>query len=72
MNKKDYFYYAKFYGIPVYFQPEENEMVGRNRFYNFLLYLVIPVILFFSDAEEFGLTIENRTIKREDIDVLQF
>ena len=72
MNKKDYFYYAKFYGIPVYFQPEENEMVGRNRFYNLLLDLVIPVILFFSDAEDFGLTIENRTIKREDIDVLQF
>ena len=72
MNKKDYFYYAKFYGIPVYFQPEENEMVGRNRFYNFLLDLVIPVIIFFSDAEEFGLTIANRTIKREDIDVLQF
>lgn len=73
MNKRDIFYYAKFYGIPVYFQPEENEMVGRNRFYNFLLDLVIPVILLlFSDAEEFGLTIENRTIKREDIDVLQF
>ena len=53
MNKKDYFYYAKFYGIPVYFQPEENEMVGRNRFYNLLLDLVISVILFFSDAEDF-------------------
>lgn len=67
MDKRDIFYYAWFYGIPVYYQPEENEMVGRNRFYNFLLDLVIPVILFFSDAEEFGLTIEHRTIKREDI-----
>lgn len=67
MNKQDIFYYAKSDGIPCYYQPEENEMVGRNRFYNFLLDLVIPVILFFSDAEEFGITIENRTIKREDI-----
>ena len=57
MNKQDIFYYAKLNGVPVYFQPEENEMVGRNRFYNFILNLVIPVILFFSDAEEFGLTI---------------
>ena len=67
MNKKDYFYYAKFYGIPVYYQPEEKEMIGRNWFYNFLLEIVLTFVVFFSDEEEFELEIENRTIKRQEI-----
>lgn len=45
-------------------------MVGRNKFYDFLLNIVIPFILIFSNNEEFGLTIENRTIKRENINLL--
>ena len=37
MNKKDIFYYAKLNGVPVYFQPEENEVIGRNWFCNLML-----------------------------------
>ena len=29
MDKQDIFYYAKLNGVPVYFQPEENEVIGR-------------------------------------------
>lgn len=68
MNKRDIFYYAKFYGIPVYYQPEENEIIGRNRFYDFLLnWIVIPFVLFFGD-DEFAVKIERRTITREEIE----
>ncbi len=68
MNKRDIFYYAKFYGIPVYFQPEENEMIGRNCFYNFLLNrIVIPFVLLL-DVNEFAVKIEHRTITREEIE----
>jgi hypothetical protein len=68
MNKRDIFYYAKFYGIPVYYQSEENEMVGRNWFYNLLLDIVLTFVVFFCNEEEFKLEIENRTIKREEIE----
>lgn len=68
MDKQDIFYYAKFYGIPVYYQPEENEMIGRNWFYNFLLdWIIIPFVLFFGD-DEFAVKIECRTITREEIE----
>lgn len=68
MNKQDIFYYAKFYGIPVYFQPEENEIIGRNWFYDFLLNrIIIPFILLFG-VNEFAIKIEHRTIKREEIE----
>lgn len=67
MNKKDYFYYAKFYGIPVYFQPETNEVIGRNWFYNLLLYLITPFEPFFVSEEGYKIEVENRTIKRQEI-----
>lgn len=68
MNKRNIFYYAKFYGIPVYFQPEENEMIGRNCFYDFLLkYFAIPFVLLFG-GNEFAVKIEHRTITREEIE----
>jgi len=68
MNKHDIFYYAKLNGVPVYFQPEENEMVGRNWFYNLLLDIVLTFVVFFCNEEEFKIEIENRTIKREEIE----
>ncbi|MBO7733779.1 MAG: hypothetical protein J6S67_14540 [Methanobrevibacter sp.] len=65
---KDIFYYARFYEIPIYFQPEENEMIGRNWFYNFLLYwIVIPFVLLFG-SNEFAVKIEHRTITRQEIE----
>lgn len=64
MNKRDIFYYARFYGIPVYFQPETNEMIGRNWFYDLLLHLIIPFELFLVDCNEYKIEIEHRTIKR--------
>ena len=68
MNKRDIFYYARFYGIPVYFQPETNEMIGRNCFYDFLLNcFVIPFALLLG-GNEFAVKIENRTITRQEIE----
>ena len=67
-DKKDIFYYAKFYGIPVYFQPEENEIRGRNLFWNVLLNILEPFIRIFPAEEGFPIEIENKTITREEIE----
>ena len=64
MNKKDIFYYAKFYGIPIYFQPEENEIVGRNWLCNVILDIIEPFII----SEQFKIKIYNKTITREEIE----
>lgn len=70
-DKKDFFYYAKLYGIPIYFQPEENEVVPRNVFCGFLLFLLalifLPISRFIPDDAEFGIKIYKKTITREEL-----
>lgn len=43
INKQEYTHYAKFYGIPCYFNEATNALDGRNRFYGFLLNIAIWV-----------------------------
>ena len=62
-DKKDIFYYARFYGIPIYFQPEENEIVGINWFWNILLTIIEPFIV----SQQFKIKIYNKTITRQEI-----
>ena len=49
-DKKDIFYYARLYGIiPIYFQPEDNEVIPANRFWEFILWVLqwlLFVVLF--------------------------
>ena len=70
-DKKDVFYYAKLYGIPIYFQPEENEVVPRNAFCGFLLLLlaliILPILRLIPDNAEFGVKIYHKTITREEL-----
>lgn len=65
---KDIFYYAKLNGIPVYFQPEENEIVGRNWFCELLLKVIMVFEPLFVSEEGFKIEIEHRTITREEIE----
>lgn len=67
MDKKDIFYYGKYFGIPIYFQPEENEIVGRNWFCNLLLKIIEPFEQFLVSENGFKITIEHKTIKRWEI-----
>lgn len=67
MKKEDYFYYGKLHGIPIYFQPEDNMVVGRNKFCDFLLWLTEPFEIFFLAENGFAITIENRTITRQEL-----
>ena len=62
-DKRDIFYYAKLNGVPIYFQPEENEVIGRNWFCKLLL-----DIQEFFGYSEFRIEIEHRTITREEIE----
>lgn len=69
MNKEDIFYYAKLNGIPIYFQPENNEVVPRNRFFEWLM----DIQDFISDIFEptyqfFKITIYKKTITRQEIE----
>lgn len=38
INKQDYTHYAKFYGIPCYFNDDNGELTGRNKIYDWLLW----------------------------------
>ena len=69
MNNEDIFYYAKLYKIPIYFQPEHNEVVGRNSFCEFLLKLFILFEPLFVSEEGFKIEIEHKTITREEIGI---
>ena len=64
MNKKDYFYYGKLNGIPIYFQPEENEVVPRNKLCSFLLFITEP---FFVSQHYFAIRIKRKTITRSEL-----
>ncbi len=67
LDKKDYFYYARYCKIPIYFQPETNEVIGRNVFCNFLLWLIQPFEPLFVSEEGFKIEIEHRTITRDEL-----
>ena len=67
MDKRDVFYYAKLHKIPIYFQPEHNEVVGRNIFCDFLLWLIQPFEPLFVSEEGFKFEIEHRTITRDEL-----
>jgi len=67
MDKQDIFYYAKLHKIPIYFQPEHNEVVERNLFCEFLLWLFILFEPLFVSEEGFKIEIEHRTITREEL-----
>lgn len=69
-EKTDIFYYGYFYGVPVFFQPETNELLPRNRLYLYLLHLVIPVVGQFTN--EFGVKLIHRTITREKLKLKGF
>lgn len=62
MNKHDVFYYAKLNGVPIYFQPDDNEVVPRNIFCKLLL----DIQEFFGYLD-FRVTLYHKTIKREEI-----
>ena len=65
MRKEDYFYYGLLYGIPIYYQPEEKEVVPRNKFYEFLFHLYAIFMLPFTDRIE--VKIFKKTITREEL-----
>ena len=66
MNKEDYYYYGTLYGIPIYFQPDVSEVVPRNKFYGFLLDLLIPFYSYLS-MKGFAVKIYKKTITREEL-----
>lgn len=72
MNKKDIFYYARFYEIPVYYQPEEDdeEIVGRNWFCQKLVDIVCCIlfikVILFGDFN-YKMVIYDKTITRQEI-----
>ena len=67
MKKTDYFYYARFYGIPVFFQPETCEMIGRNWFYELLLRIIEPFEMLFITENGYKIELEHKTITRQEI-----
>lgn len=65
-GKKDIFYFAVLWGIPVYYQPLTHEIIPRNKFYGFLLdYIVIPLHIYL--GYEIELVIKHKIIKRQEI-----
>lgn len=65
MDKKDYFYYGKLYGIPIYYQPEEKEVVPRNKLCEMLFHLYAIIILPLTSRIE--VKIKKKTITREEL-----
>jgi len=47
---------ARYHGIPCWFNPVTNEIIGRTLFYDLLIDLVLSIDQFFCD--EFKVTIE--------------
>ena len=68
LNKKDYFYYARYCKIPIYFQPETNEIIGRNWFCELLLRVIVVFEPLFGSEEGFRIEIEHKTITRDEIE----
>ena len=68
MNKEDIFYYAKMNGIPIYFQPENNEVVPRNRFFEWLMDIQDSIYNTFGTPEQFKIIVYKKTITRQEIE----
>lgn len=68
MNKEDIFYYAKMNGIPIYFQPENNEVVPRNRFFEWLMDIQDSIYNIFGMPEQFKIIVYKKTITRQEIE----
>ena len=68
-DKKDIFYYAKLYGvIPIYFQPENNEVIPRNWFWEAILWALEPFEpLFVNPDVGFRIDVIHKTITREEL-----
>lgn len=63
--KREYTHYAKFYGIPCYFNDDTSELVGRNKLFELLLDGAIWIEARFPSSEygfpiEIGLELEPR------------
>lgn len=43
VNKKEFTHYASMYGIPCYFNEATNDIVGRNKLYDFMLDIIIRI-----------------------------
>lgn len=52
MNKQDYTHYAKFYGIPCYFNNDTNALDGRNIFFGWLLDAALWIELKFPSVDD--------------------
>jgi len=62
--KREYTHYAKFYGVPCYFNEHTSELAGRNRFYEWLLGIMVWIEANFPSSEhgfpiEIGNELEN-------------
>lgn len=50
---------AYYRGIPVYFDPKTNELIGRNIFYDFLIKINIWIDVNIINIEEFPIHVEK-------------
>lgn len=65
-RKEDYFYYAKLFGVPCYFNPLENEVIGRNKLCDFLIdNIILPITDLL--GIEYKFEIYNRITTRKEI-----
>lgn len=68
-DKKDVFYFASLYGVSIFYQPEDNEIVPRNAFCGFVLDICLlfaqPICDFLGIG--FPIKIYNRTITRQEL-----
>lgn len=62
IKKIDIFYYAKLNGIPIYFQPENNEVIPRN----FVCKLILDIQEFLGFTG-FEIKLYHKTITRKEI-----
>lgn len=63
---EDYFYYAKLFGVPCYFNPLDNEVIGRNKLCDFLIdNIILPITDLF--GVEYKFKIYKRTTTRKEI-----
>ena len=68
-DNKDIFYYGRLFGvIPIYFQPEHNEVIPRNWFWEAVLWALEPFeSLFVNPYVGFRIHVIHKTITREEL-----
>ena len=57
---------ARYRGIPCYWNPVNDEIVGRNWFYDKLIDIMIWIDLVIIDVDEFPLWVEIDEIEKEE------